>query len=211
LTEDDVVNAYASRAAAVASGERDKDKPLGNALFAMILFNLVADARLTTLFTSDDLLDLLLSPSLTPQYGMVIDRYVDVYSQQPAVYSDETSWKKDLTELKDFVKEVAKKNSVKAAEMMVDMLDDSFVVKYTDKHQYLFLIDKMVEGDSNLKQDDDTLDTWFSSALWPFTTLGWPENTQDLADYYPNSVLETGYDIIFFRVIRMMIMGVEVM
>jgi len=56
-------------------------------------------------------------------------------------------------------------------------------------------------------QDPDTLDTWFSAGLWPFTTLGWPEKTDDLATYFPNSVLETGYDIIFFWVARMILMS----
>lgn len=62
-------------------------------------------------------------------------------------------------------------------------------------------------GDSALKQDPDVLDTWFSSALWPFSTLGWPEQTYDLEHFYPTSVLVTGYDIIFFWVARMMFMG----
>jgi valyl-tRNA synthetase len=57
------------------------------------------------------------------------------------------------------------------------------------------------------EQDPDTLDTWFSSGLWPFSTLGWPEKTADLANYFPNSVLETGYDIIFFWVARMILMS----
>jgi valyl-tRNA synthetase len=57
------------------------------------------------------------------------------------------------------------------------------------------------------EQDPDTLDTWFSSGLWPFSTLGWPEKTDDLATYFPNSVLETGYDIIFFWVARMILMS----
>ena len=58
-------------------------------------------------------------------------------------------------------------------------------------------------------QDPDTLDTWFSSALWPFSTLGWPNNTEDLDYFYPTSTLVTGYDIIFFWVIRMMFSGIE--
>jgi valyl-tRNA synthetase len=58
-----------------------------------------------------------------------------------------------------------------------------------------------------LVQDEDVLDTWFSSALWPFSTLGWPEKTLDLKKFYPNSVLETGFDILFFWVARMMVMG----
>lgn len=58
-------------------------------------------------------------------------------------------------------------------------------------------------GCSDIKQDEDVLDTWFSSGLWPFETLGWPENTEELDYYYPTSVLVTGYDIIFFWVVRM--------
>ncbi|SCI20354.1 Valine--tRNA ligase [uncultured Clostridium sp.] len=62
-------------------------------------------------------------------------------------------------------------------------------------------------GCTNLKQDEDVLDTWFSSALWPFSTLGWPNNTEELNYYYPTSVLVTGYDIIFFWVVRMAFAG----
>ncbi len=62
---------------------------------------------------------------------------------------------------------------------------------------------------TNLTQDSDTLDTWFSSALWPFSTLGWPENTSELQHYYPTSTLVTGYDIIFFWVARMIFSGCE--
>ncbi len=60
-----------------------------------------------------------------------------------------------------------------------------------------------------MRQDPDTLDTWFSSALWPFSTLGWPEKTEDLEYFYPTNTLVTGYDIIFFWVIRMMFSGLE--
>ena len=62
-------------------------------------------------------------------------------------------------------------------------------------------------GCSDLKQDEDVLDTWFSSALWPFSTLGWPHNTEELEYYYPTNVLVTGYDIIFFWVVRMAFAG----
>jgi valyl-tRNA synthetase len=62
-----------------------------------------------------------------------------------------------------------------------------------------------------LRQDEDVLDTWFSSALWPFSTLGWPQRTPELARYYPGSVLITGFDIIFFWVARMMMMGLKFM
>ena len=64
-------------------------------------------------------------------------------------------------------------------------------------------------GSKNLKQDEDTLDTWFSSALWPFSTLGWPDQTEDLKYFYPTDTLVTGYDIIFFWVARMIFSAIE--
>ncbi|MDR3072322.1 MAG: valine--tRNA ligase, partial [Clostridiales Family XIII bacterium] len=66
-------------------------------------------------------------------------------------------------------------------------------------------------GGTKLTQDEDVLDTWFSSGLWPFSTLGWPEKTPDLAYFYPTDVLVTGYDIIFFWVVRMVFSGMECM
>ncbi len=66
-------------------------------------------------------------------------------------------------------------------------------------------------GGTHLVQDEDVLDTWFSSALWPFSTLGWPQQTAELATFYPTSVLETGHDILFFWVARMMMMGLHFM
>ena len=64
-------------------------------------------------------------------------------------------------------------------------------------------------GSSKLEQDPDVLDTWFSSGLWPHSTLGWPEETEDFKYFYPTTVLETGYDILFFWVARMIMMGIE--
>ena len=66
-----------------------------------------------------------------------------------------------------------------------------------------------LDASTALTQDEDVLDTWFSSALWPFSTLGWPEDTRDLRDFYPTSVLVTGFDIIFFWVARMIMMGLK--
>lgn len=66
-------------------------------------------------------------------------------------------------------------------------------------------------GSSRIRQDEDVLDTWFSSALWPFSTLGWPDDTEDLRYFYPTTTLVTGYDIIFFWVARMIFSGIEVM
>ena len=64
-------------------------------------------------------------------------------------------------------------------------------------------------GSSTIHQDEDVLDTWFSSGLWPHSTLGWPNETEDLKAFYPGSVMETGYDILFFWVARMIMMGIE--
>ncbi len=66
-------------------------------------------------------------------------------------------------------------------------------------------------GTEELTQDQDVLDTWFSSALWPFSTLGWPEETEDLKTFYPTSVLVTARDIIFLWVSRMVMMGMKFM
>jgi len=66
-------------------------------------------------------------------------------------------------------------------------------------------------GSENIRQDEDVLDTWFSSGLWPFSTLGWPDKTKDLEYFYPTSVMETGYDILFFWVARMIMSGLEFM
>ncbi|HOP29221.1 MAG TPA: valine--tRNA ligase [Spirochaetota bacterium] len=66
-------------------------------------------------------------------------------------------------------------------------------------------------GSKNIRQDEDVLDTWFSSALWPFSTMGWPDNTPELKKYYPTSVLVTGFDIIFFWVARMIMTGMKFM
>jgi len=64
-------------------------------------------------------------------------------------------------------------------------------------------------GSSNIRQDPDILDTWFSSGLWPFSTLGWPDDTEDLRYFYPTDVMETAYDILFFWVARMIMLGLE--
>ena len=66
-------------------------------------------------------------------------------------------------------------------------------------------------GAATLQQESDIFDTWFSSGLWPFSTLGWPDKTPDLARYYPSQVMETGHDILFFWVARMMMLGIELM
>ena len=85
---------------------------------------------------------------------------------------------------------------------------------YCDACGEVVVSEKMPEtcphcGGKHFTQDEDTLDTWFSSALWPFETLGWPEDTEDYRYFYPTDVLVTGYDIIFFWVVRMVFSGIE--
>lgn len=85
---------------------------------------------------------------------------------------------------------------------------------YCDKCGGVVVAEEMPEqcpkcGHTSLTQDEDTLDTWFSSALWPFSTLGWPDKTEELDYFYPTNVLVTGYDIIFFWVVRMVFSGYE--
>ncbi|MCL4160516.1 UNVERIFIED_CONTAM: hypothetical protein GTU68_037277, partial [Idotea baltica] len=82
---------------------------------------------------------------------------------------------------------------------------------YVGENEASIRADNGLSNNIMLKQDDDVLDTWFSSALWPFSTLGWPNNTEALKTWYPGSVLVTGFDIIFFWVARMMMMGLHFM
>jgi valyl-tRNA synthetase len=81
------------------------------------------------------------------------------------------------------------------------------VVVARDDEEALALARKQYGPDATIAQDEDVLDTWFSSGLWPFSTLGWPEQTADLQRFYPTDVMETGYDIIFFWVARMVMQG----
>ena len=83
------------------------------------------------------------------------------------------------------------------------------IVAENEKEAKRIAKEKFNLNDANLKQDSDVLDTWFSSALWPFTTLGWPEHTKDYKAFYPTDVLITGFDIIFFWVARMVMMGIH--
>ena len=88
--------------------------------------------------------------------------------------------------------------------------EGSIFVEETEEEAYA-AARKQFGNDVELKRDEDVLDTWFSSALWPFSTLGWPDKTPELQKYYPGDVLITGFDIIFFWVARMMMMGMHFM
>ncbi len=178
-------------------------------LLSLIIFNLVADSRLSYKFNIEDLINILTSKSLTPQEGRVIDVYLKIYEnwiknkKLKSVVKDRLS--KEIRNLRQIFEFSDKEDYVKAWEKLIEILDNSFLI---NKEWDLYKLDLVCEKcwKKDLKQEEDVLDTWFSSALWPFSILGWPEKTKDLEEYYPNTVLETGYDILFFRVARMMMM-----
>ena len=88
--------------------------------------------------------------------------------------------------------------------------DGNIIVAHNEKEAFA-IAEKEFGKDIEIYQDEDVLDTWFSSALWPFSTLGWPEKTSEIEKYYPTNLLVTGFDIIFFWVARMMMMGIHFM
>lgn len=87
--------------------------------------------------------------------------------------------------------------------------DQNYWIVAHNEQDAMELAKKKFGADKKIKleQDEDVLDTWFSSGLFPFSTMGWPDDTQDLKDFYPNTILETGHDILFFWVARMVFMG----
>ncbi|USN54539.1 MAG: class I tRNA ligase family protein [Candidatus Peribacteria bacterium] len=146
---------------------------------------------------------------MTPQEGKIYEVYCSLYKKK---FAKIKSKQDEIAEIEKIFGSLDKKRSsaiIAIGGKIVDLLDKSCnISKVGEQYQFNWYVDGEIK---ELFQDEDVLDTWFSSALWPFTILGWPEETPDLKKFYPNTVLETGYDIIFFRVIRMMIMGVEQM
>lgn len=177
-------------------------------LLPLMIFNLIADSRLPNPFSLEDLLGVLLEESLTPQEGKIREVYLSLYKHK---FKSIKARKAEIKELTKIFKSIDLKTTsliVKRAGKIIDMLEKSCNIhQLGDRYKFVFFDDDghVVE----LEQEEDVLDTWFSSALWPFSILGRPDETTDFKKYYPNTVLETGYDIIFFRVIRMLLMGEE--
>ncbi len=180
---------------------------------SLMIFNLIADSRLTNPFNIEDLIEVVLSPALVNQYDSVGHAYLDMYRTK---FANKKMINKELDEIQAFLDGVLKEYKqtkrmtdkiIAWAEKLIDMLEKSANIQAKgDWYKFLLLPD---QPDLVLTQDSDVLDTWFSSGLRPFSTLWRPDQTKDLKKFYPNTVLETWYDIIFFWVIRMMIMGVE--
>ncbi|MCB1592736.1 MAG: class I tRNA ligase family protein, partial [Alphaproteobacteria bacterium] len=112
---------------------------------------------------------------------------------------------------KVFVAETEEEALEQAREYYNKHSDRSVAVEVTDGSEKLVESEGGIVNLVRIRRDEDVLDTWFSSALWPFSTLGWPEKTPELGRYYPTDVLVTGFDIIFFWVARMMMMGLHFM
>lgn len=128
----------------------------------------------------------------------MIDAYLSVYDIK---FADNKTLLAEVEEIRTLFADTST-----GFEKFVDLLENTYLIEaYRD--EYRFNIDAVAgNGEAGLTQEEDVLDTWFSSALWPFSTLGWPEKTVDMDKYYPNDLLETGYDILFFWVARMMMM-----
>lgn len=172
-----------------------KDQKL---LLSLIIFNLIADSRLPEKFSIEQLISILTSQSIVEQRGSVLDAYLAVYTIKDIDLSEE---------IEELQKIFGEKSSVKEMESIIDMVENTLLI-IQEKDQYTFDFASLAGvKDMPLKQEEDVLDTWFSSGLWPFSTLGWPDKTADLEEYYPNDVLETANDILFPWVARMMMMG----
>ncbi len=174
-----------------------KDKK--NTILSMILFNVIADSRLPKTFSLEALIDILTMESIVDRVGRVIDAYLSVYRVK---FADDKILLAEVEQLSEMFA-----SSDASFEKFIDVLENTYLVD-TDRDEYTYSFDTLAgNNETNLTQEEDVLDTWFSSALWPFSTLGWPDKTADMDRYYPNDLLETWYDILFFWVARMMMMG----
>ena len=174
----------------------EKSEKTAGYILGHILFNLIADDRIEYAFDVAKLVEVLKRPSLTPQDGSILNIYTTIYRTK---FESDSTLLEQITILE---KAVAEENFALLDGLLLSL---SQISKNDNTYSFTFACPTC--GSTKLTQDNDVLDTWFSSALWPFAVMGRPEKTQDMAQYYPNSVLETGYDILFFRVARMMMMG----
>ncbi|MEN2998387.1 MAG: valine--tRNA ligase [Brevinematia bacterium] len=161
-----------------------------------ILFDLWVSSRIGEVFSPEEVVEVLKQPSIVDANKEIKRSTKEVYLEihksviNPA---DDLSILDDPEKLREYLEE----NLEREGRGFVRKVGDSYTIAIRDK----------LTGSSNLKRDEDVLDTWFSSWLWPFSTLGWPSETEDLKKYYPTDVLVTGADILFFWVARMIMAG----
>jgi len=182
----------------------DNDTYLWNVWLDMIIFNLIADSKLENPFNIEKFIELLYEDSFVKTQWKIYEVYINSYK-----IKSKKIWFIEQIEELDQVLKAVKTSDVDeimlAWEKLANWLENSlFLIPNDDTFE--FKIKCRQCKSTNLKQDSDTLDTWFSSWLWPFTVLWRPEITEDLKEFYPNTVLETWYDIIFFWVARMIFM-----
>ena len=180
----------------------------GNIWLDMMIFNLIADSKLENPFNIERLIEVLYEDSFVKAQWKVYESYINSYKLKAKELG---KYEEDLLKLEKILESVKSEDVdviMEAGNDLATYLMNSLFLKPNDD-TYYFELSCSECWDTKLTQEEDTLDTWFSSWLWPFTVLGRPEKTDLLKEFYPNTVLETGYDIIFFWVARMMIMAYE--
>ena len=174
-----------------------------NVILSKIIFNLISDSRLKKIFSLDKLISLLNSDWIIKQNWRVIDIYLNLYKNK---YKKDKKLQKEIKELEIIFENTEDvKSIIKNWWKIVDVLENSSNISINwDSYIFEFVCKKC--WSKKLEQEKDVLDTWFSSWLWPFSVLWWPDETADFKNFYPNNVLETWYDILFFRIARMVMM-----
>ena len=163
-------------------------------VYDKLIFNLMADGKIGEEFTPEEVADILHSPSFVHPEMTVLDFY------KHFAFHKYHSTEVDANSLRLFF--------TQDLNPMAILTEKKSRYRYNpQKKAYRFVLRCKKCGSERLKQERDVLDTWFSSALWPFGVFGWPEATQDLQKLYPTDLLVTGFDIIFFWVARMVMMG----
>ena len=162
-----------------------------------IIFNLIADGKLENEFTPEEIEDILRSPSFVHPHMTVLDFY------KKFAFHRYHSTEIDASSLRLFFTQ-----ETNPMALLTPGVSTRSLYRYDPKKKKWRMVLRCGKcGSENLRQEKDVLDTWFSSALWPFGVFGWPEDTEDLKTLYPTDLLVTGFDIIFFWVARMIMMG----
>lgn len=163
-------------------------------VYDKLIFNLLADGKIDQEFTPEEVAEVLHSPSFVHPEMSVLDFY------KKFAFHKYHSTDVDANSLRLFF--------TQDLNPMAILTEKKSRYKYDPKKKkYSFVLRCKKCSSENLKQEDDVLDTWFSSALWPFGVFGWPEKSEDLQKLYPTDLLITGFDIIFFWVARMVMLG----
>ena len=163
-------------------------------VYDKLIFNLIADRKIKEEFTPEEVANILHSPSFVHPELTVLDFY------KKFAFHKYHSTEVDANSLRLFF--------TQDLNPMAILTEKKSRYRYDSKKKtYRFVLRCKKCGSENLRQETDVLDTWFSSALWPFGVFGWPEDTKDLKALYPTDLLVTGFDIIFFWVARMVMMG----